>query len=116
MFPIVKASSSTLVFKKIAVQEDLAPVIIAQNTEALKYVQPNVQISEIVPWLKDYTEGKLKPFIKCEAIPETNDEPVKVVVAKSLRDMVLDSKNNVLLEIYEPGVVIAINSLLSWTK
>ncbi|KAI3740616.1 hypothetical protein L2E82_31085 [Cichorium intybus] len=29
-----------------------------------------------------------------QAIPETNDEPVKVVVAKSLRDMVLDSKNN----------------------
>ncbi|KAI3768266.1 hypothetical protein L2E82_18805 [Cichorium intybus] len=82
------------VFQKIVVQEDLAPVIIAQNTDGLKYVQPNVQISEIVPWLKDYTEGKLKPFIKCEAIPETNDELVKVVVAKSLRDMVLDSKNN----------------------
>ncbi|KAI3782338.1 hypothetical protein L2E82_12383 [Cichorium intybus] len=84
------------------VQEDLPPVIIAQNTDGLKYVQPNVQISKIVPWLKDYTEGKLKPFIKSEAIPETNDEPMKVVVAKSLRDMVLDSKKNVLLEIYAP--------------
>lgn len=39
-------------------------------------------------------DGKLKPFIKSEDVPETNDEPVKVVVAKSLRDMVLDSKKN----------------------
>ncbi|KAI3723522.1 hypothetical protein L2E82_35155 [Cichorium intybus] len=90
------------VFQYFGVQEDLAPVIIAQNTDGLKYVQPNVQLSQIVSWLKEYMEGKLKPFIKSEAIPETNDEPVKVVVAKSLRDMVLDSKKNVLLEIYAP--------------
>lgn len=36
----------------------------------------------------------MKAFIKSEPIPETNDEPVKVVVADSLKDMVLDSKKN----------------------
>uniref|UniRef100_A0A251T6C4 Putative thioredoxin-like fold protein n=1 Tax=Helianthus annuus TaxID=4232 RepID=A0A251T6C4_HELAN len=55
-------------------------------------------------------DGKVKPFIKSEPIPETNDEPVKVVVANSLGDMVLDSKKNsrilsiflFLLEFYAP--------------
>ena len=36
----------------------------------------------------------MKPFIKSEPIPETNNEPVKVVVANSLKDMVLESKKN----------------------
>nr|GEU35542.1 protein disulfide-isomerase-like [Tanacetum cinerariifolium] len=56
----------------------------------------------MAPWLKDYVDGKVKPFIKSEPIPETNDEPVKVVVANSLKDMVLDSTKNILLEIYAP--------------
>nr|GFA83934.1 protein disulfide-isomerase-like [Tanacetum cinerariifolium] len=32
-----------------------------------------------------------------------NDEPVKVVVADNLQDMVLNSKKNVLLDIDEPS-------------
>ncbi|KVI08228.1 disulfide isomerase [Cynara cardunculus var. scolymus] len=82
--------------------EDQAPVLVVQNNKGLKFINPNVEIDQIAPWLKSYVDGKLKPSIKSEAIPETNDEPVKVVVAKSLRDMVLDSKKNVLLEIYAP--------------
>lgn len=38
--------------------------------------------------------GNLKPFIKSEPIPETNNEPVKVVVAESLHDMVFNSGKN----------------------
>lgn len=33
-------------------------------------------------------EGKVPPFIKSEPIPEANEEPVKVVVADSLDDLV----------------------------
>ncbi|XP_071709272.1 protein disulfide-isomerase-like [Rutidosis leptorrhynchoides] len=83
-------------------KEDQAPVIVIQDTKGLKYVNQNVKSDQIAPWLKDYMNGMLKPFIKSEPIPETNDEPVKVVVAKSLRNMVLDSKKNVLLEVYAP--------------
>ncbi|KAI3746780.1 hypothetical protein L6452_09220 [Arctium lappa] len=89
-------------FQYFGLKEDQAPVLVVQNDKGLKYINPNVEIDQIAPWLKDYVDGKLKPSIKSEAIPETNDEPVKVVVAKSLRDMVLDSKKNVLLEIYAP--------------
>ncbi|PWA61461.1 PDI-like 1-1 [Artemisia annua] len=48
-------------------------------------------------------EGKLKPFYKSQPIPETNDEPLKVVVGDSLQDMVLNSKKNVLLDIDYPS-------------
>lgn len=39
-------------------------------------------------------DGKLEAHEKSDEIPETNDEPVKVVVRKSLNDMVLESGKN----------------------
>nr|GMD58444.1 protein disulfide-isomerase-like [Ipomoea batatas] len=47
-------------------------------------------------------EGKLKPHIKSEPIPEVNNEPVKVVVADNLEDFVFNSGKNVLIEFYAP--------------
>lgn len=48
-----------------------------------------------------FQDGNLKPFIKSEPIPETNNEPVKVVVAESLHDMVFNSgKNGLSLTLY----------------
>ena len=41
-----------------------------------------------------FQDGNLKPFIKSQPIPETNIEPVKVVVAESLNDMVFNSGKN----------------------
>lgn len=39
-------------------------------------------------------DGSLKPYKKSEPIPETNNEPVKVVVADSFHEVVFDSKKN----------------------
>jgi len=47
-------------------------------------------------------EGNVLPFRKSEPIPETNDEPVKVVVADTFQDMVMNSGKDVLLEFYAP--------------
>lgn len=96
----VQASQAALQY--FGLKEDQAPVLIVQNSNGLKFINANVEADQLAPWLKDYVDGKVKPFIKSEPIPETNDEPVKVVVANSLKDMVLDSKKNVLLEIYAP--------------
>jgi protein disulfide-isomerase A1 len=56
--------------------------------------------------LKDFGEkfvaNTLEPFFKSEDVPETNDEPVKVVVGKSFDDIVLDESKDVLLEVYAP--------------
>ncbi|KAJ8540215.1 hypothetical protein K7X08_030134 [Anisodus acutangulus] len=39
-------------------------------------------------------DGKVKPYVKSEPIPEVNDEHVKVVVRDTLRDLVVNSGKN----------------------
>jgi protein disulfide-isomerase A1 len=53
-------------------------------------------------WVNKFLTGELQPTIKSEEIPATNDGPVKVVVAKSFNDIVLDNTKDVLLEFYAP--------------
>ncbi|KAI0996781.1 Protein disulfide-isomerase [Podosphaera aphanis] len=52
--------------------------------------------------LSSFVEGKLEPSIKSEPIPEKQEGPVKVVVAKNYDDIVLDDTKDVLIEFYAP--------------
>lgn len=54
----------------------------------------------VTAFVDDYLAGKLKPSIKSAPIPESNDEPVKVVVADSFNDIVMDATKDVLIEFY----------------
>ncbi|KAF9426394.1 protein disulfide-isomerase precursor [Podila epigama] len=47
-------------------------------------------------------DGSLEPSIKSEAIPESNDGPVKVVVADSYKEIVENQDKDVLIEFYAP--------------
>ncbi|KAF2594844.1 hypothetical protein F2Q70_00045602 [Brassica cretica] len=47
-------------------------------------------------------DGKVAAHKKSQPIPAENNEPVKVVVAESLDDMVFNSGKNVLIEFYAP--------------
>lgn len=47
-------------------------------------------------------ENKLEPFLKSEEIPESNDEPVKVAVAKNFDDVVVNNGKDTLIEFYAP--------------
>lgn len=89
-------------FQYFGLNEDQVPLIIIQNNDGQKYLKPNLEPDHIATWLKEYMDGNLKPFKKSEPIPEVNNEPVKVVVAESLQDVVFDSGKNVLLEFYAP--------------
>lgn len=46
--------------------------------------------------------GNLKPVIKSQPIPKTDDGPVKIVVGKSFDDIVMDTSKDVLIELYAP--------------
>lgn len=46
--------------------------------------------------------GKLEPFLKSQPIPTTNDEPVKIAVAKNFDEIVTNNDKDILLEIYAP--------------
>jgi protein disulfide-isomerase A1 len=57
---------------------------------------------DIGKFVDDFVSGKVEPSIKSEPIPESQDGPVTVVVAKNYDDIVLDDKKDVLLEFYAP--------------
>ncbi|XP_060197744.1 protein disulfide-isomerase-like [Lycium barbarum] len=82
---------------------DQTPLIFVLAMDGTKYVQRHVQPDSLASWLKDYKDGKLKPYLKSQPIPEVNNEPVKVVVAETLEDMVFNSRKDVLLEFYRLG-------------
>ena len=56
----------------------------------------------IKAFVEDFAAGKIEPSIKSEPIPETQEGPVTVVVAKSYNDIVLDDTKDVLIEFYAP--------------
>ncbi|KAL1880803.1 hypothetical protein VTK73DRAFT_4973 [Phialemonium thermophilum] len=56
----------------------------------------------IKTFVDDFVAGKIEPSVKSEPIPETQEGPVTVVVAKSYNDIVLDDNKDVLLEFYAP--------------
>ncbi|KAG8378255.1 hypothetical protein BUALT_Bualt08G0118600 [Buddleja alternifolia] len=89
-------------FQYFGIKEEQVPVIIIQTNDGQKYLKPNVEPDQIASWVKDFKDGNVQPYKKSEPIPEVNNEPVKVVVADSLQDMVFNSGKNVLLEFYAP--------------
>lgn len=94
-------------------------VTIADSPDGHKYRKEHVEPDHLAAWFKDYKvhnnrdqysaskgkaalltfsallqDGKLKPYIKSQPIPETNDEPIKVVVRDTLQDMFFNSGKN----------------------
>ncbi|XP_069481275.1 protein disulfide-isomerase A3 [Ambystoma mexicanum] len=53
-------------------------------------------------FLQDYFDGTLKKYLKSEPVPESNDGPVKVVVAENFDEIVNDDSKDVLIEFYAP--------------
>jgi protein disulfide-isomerase A1 len=47
--------------------------------------------------------------MKSEDIPASNDEPVKILVGKNFKDLVINNDKDVLVEFYAPGVDIVNN-------
>jgi len=58
--------------------------------------------SSVGSWIQSFVDGTLLPTIKSEEIPENNNGPVKVVVAKTFDQIVNDATKDVLVEFYAP--------------
>ncbi|KAL6512010.1 Thioredoxin-like domain [Orobanche gracilis] len=84
-------------FQYFGLKEEQDPLIFIQTSDGGKYLKQNVEPDQITSWVKDFKGGRVESYMKSEPIPEVNNEPVKVVVADSLQDVVFNSAKNVLL-------------------
>jgi len=79
------------------------PVIAARDASDKKYVMSGeFSMENLEQFVRDLTDGKLKPHLKSEPVPEDNDGPVKVVVAENFDEIVNDESKDVLIEFYAP--------------
>lgn len=52
--------------------------------------------------VEDFKNNKLNPYFKSEAVPQSQDGPVTVVVGDNFKEIVIDSDKHVLIEGYAP--------------
>lgn len=62
----------------------------------------DLTVDIITKFIDDVLGGNLKPSLKSEAIPETNDEAVKVIVGKQFEEIVKDTSKDVFVKYYAP--------------
>lgn len=73
------------------------------NNKKFPYDQ-EAEINEelIGKFVQDFVEGKVEPSVKSEPIPEKQEGPVQIIVAKNYDDIVLEDSKDVLVEFYAP--------------
>jgi protein disulfide isomerase family A protein 3 len=87
----------------IETPEDSKIYIVGRDNNDRKYVMSDdFTLENFEKWLTSFLQGKLEAYLKSEPIPSSNDEPVKVVVAKNFNDIVNDESKDVLIEFYAP--------------
>ncbi|OQR74426.1 protein disulfide-isomerase A3-like [Tropilaelaps mercedesae] len=84
-------------------KESDKPMIGIRNKEREKFrMDYNFTVENLKKFVKDYFSKKLTPYLKSEDVPNSNDGPVKVAVAKNFDELVMQSDKDVLLEFYAP--------------
>lgn len=92
--------------ERLGLSGKVVPSLAIEDIKTQKHFAFDEQVTltteGIQKWVDSFLEGTLQPTIKSEEIPETNDGPVKVVVAKSYDQIVNDPTKDVLVEFYAP--------------
>ncbi|GAB0094644.1 Protein disulfide-isomerase [Sergentomyia squamirostris] len=79
------------------------PLVLARDKDNQKYIMKDeFSVETLQKFAKDLLAGDLEPYVKSEAVPEKNDGPVKVAVAKNFAELVTDVDKDVLIEFYAP--------------
>lgn len=79
------------------------PIIAAKDSSEQKFVMSTeFSVDNLEEFVGKFLDGEVDAYLKSEAVPEPNDEPVKVVVAKNFDEIVNDETKDVLIEFYAP--------------
>lgn len=79
------------------------PVVCAYDEKTRKFnLKEEFSIESFEKFVRDVLANKLEPYLKSEPIPDNNDAPVKVVVAKNFDEIVNNPDKDVLIEFYAP--------------
>lgn len=79
------------------------PVVAARDSSDQKFVMSTeFSVDNLEAFVTSFLDGSLKPYLKSEPVPASNDEPVKVLVAENFNDIVNDETKDVLIEFYAP--------------
>ena len=62
----------------------------------------DMSVSDLTAFVDSYFAGDLKPFLKSDPIPESQDEAVYTLVGTEFEKVALDEKKDVLVEFYAP--------------
>lgn len=80
--------------------------MIQGNDGRKRYIFPgsakDLKAEDVSQFIDDVKAGKIEEFFKSDDIPASNDEPVKIVVAKEFDKIVRDPTKDVLVMFYAP--------------
>jgi protein disulfide-isomerase A1 len=87
----------------LGIGEKKTPLAIYEFDGDGKFVfEEEYDAAKFEAWIDDFVAGKLVQAVKSAPVPETNDEPVKVVVGDTWESIVEDEAKDVLIEQYAP--------------
>lgn len=102
-FAYVDADELSQFADYLGLKDVVPPVAIYSFASDVKYLMPAEATGDkfteaaLSAWIKDYIDGKLVPLKKSQPVPESNDEPVKVVVGDTWDSVVEDPDKDVLV-------------------
>jgi len=101
------AESNSRILEYFGLTDDEMPTVrlITLDGDMKKYKPTAAEVTTetLTKFVTDFQEGKLKPHLMSDAIPEDwNENPVKILVGENFAEVALDSTKDVLVEFYAP--------------
>lgn len=88
----------------MGVNTNNVPAVLYLGATNDKYLwdEESITADTLASFYQRIKAGEVEQFLKSAEIPESNDEPVKIIVGKTFKDIVLNNENEVLVEFYAP--------------